>query len=144
MYRIIVPPRKKLSQMTVAKLDKLYWKLFSRWVRLQAADQQTGNVKCFICGSIQHWTNTDCSHYVPRANVCTRYNIYNNQACCTNCNRNLDGNLKLYAKRLDRKFGVGTAEKLTYLGRQSCKAERYEYVEGILAVNKKLDDYERA
>jgi hypothetical protein len=144
MYRIIVPTRKKLSQMSVSQLDTLYWRLFSRWVRLKAADPQTGLVKCFICGRIYHWMQMDCAHFVRRANVCTRYNVYNNQACCQSCNRSKNGNLELYAKQLDRVFGIGTAEKLLYLGRQTCKAQRYEYVEGILQVNKKLDQYERA
>ncbi len=141
MDYIVVPTRKVLLSWRLPQLDKLYWKLFSRWVRLKNADPVTGMVKCFICGHKAHWKNVDCSHYVKRANACTRYSLLNNNPCCVKCNRLLEGNLKRYALRLDAVYGRGTAEKLEYLGRQTCKVDRGDYIDGIEDVAKRLANY---
>ena len=142
MNTIYIPPRGELRKMPVRNLDTLYWKLFSRWTRLKHADPQTGYVRCFTCGKIDHWQFMDCSHYIKRGNQCTRYSELNNHPCCRNCNRNLDGNLEKYAENLDQTYGKGTAQKLEHLGRQTCKVQRCDYVDGILRIQKKLSNYE--
>lgn len=83
----------------------------------------------------------DCSHYVKRANTCTRYSLLNNNPCCVVCNRAKGGNLERYAYRLDAVYGEGTAAKLDYLGRQTCKADRGDYIDGIEDVAKRLANY---
>ena len=128
---------------SVPELDKLYWALFSRWIRLKAADIHSGNVVCFICGSVWHWTEMDCSHYIPRKHNSTRYALLNNHACCKNCNRTLAGNLIEYGKKLDKVYGQGTKEKLEAMKNLTVHVSRLDYVEGILKVKKKLEVYER-
>ena len=143
MNRIYVPPLKKLKSMSLPQLDKLYWSLFSRWIRLKAADIRTGYIVCFICGKPVHWTNADTMHYIPRRHGATRFNLYNNHAGCVECNRYKDGNLVKYAKRLTEVYGEGTTERLEEMRNWTIKIDRHDYIEGILQVNKKLEAYER-
>ncbi len=138
MNTIYIPPVRTLKTWKLPKLDGLYWKLFSRWIRLKHADQHTGLVKCFTCGTEIHWTEADCSHYVSRGNACTKYMVKNNHPCCRQCNRFGGGNLQEYKKNIDKVYGAGTAEKIEYLGRQTCKIDRNDYIEGIHKIEKRL------
>ena len=143
MNKIYVPTEKVLMGMKLPDLDKLYWSLFSRWIRLKAADIYTGYVSCFICGRRQHWTQMDCSHYIPRKHGSTRFSLLNNHACCQWCNRGLAGNLKRYREKLNLAYGKGTSRKLEQMKNLTIKISRLDYVEGILDVQKKLELYER-
>lgn len=138
---VYIPPIKEIRSWKLNKIDKLYWKLFSKWVRLKNADPLTGYLKCFTCGKQLHWKQADCSHYIKRANICTRYSVLNNHPCCSHCNRILAGNLEKYKINLDKTYGKGTAEKLEHLGRQTCKADRGDYIDGITQISKRLRHY---
>lgn len=140
--RIYVPKESALKTWTLPRLDKFYWSLFSRWIRLKAAEPSTGMIECFCCGKLVHWKNADCAHFIPRRHASTRFNLINNHACCTICNRIKEGNLDAYAKRLERTYGKGTVDKLIYLKNLTIKINRNDYVQGILLLDKKLDAYE--
>ena len=84
-----------------------------------------------------------CAHYVRRGHGATRYSVLNNHACCVRCNIHLDGNLQEYKKRLNFVYGKGTAAKLEYLGKQTIKIDRLDYIESICDLERKLRQYEQ-
>lgn len=95
-------------------------KWFSRFIRLRATDEE-GYVQCFTCGKRAHWKDVDCGHYCGRRHMTTRYNDVNCQPQCRNCNRMKEGNKPIFAVNLDRKYGSGTAERLTLLSNTKTK-----------------------
>jgi NinG protein len=95
----------------VADLDVV----FSQYIRIKDADKD-GNVACFCCGSIGRWQDMDCAHFVPRANMYTRFSENNCKPNCQTCNRREDGNLAAYAQHLEAD-NVGSVESLLEQGR---------------------------
>jgi hypothetical protein len=132
-----VPPEHQLRQMSNAQLDRLLVRLFSMYIRLRDADEY-GRVQCFSCTLIHHWTEMHCGHYAKRANMCTRFLEVNNNPQCVLCNITYNGNRKAYARKLDEKFGKGTAEYIDELSRKTCRWMRCDYIDAIRTIEKKL------
>jgi len=86
---------------SVAILKKDADLLFSRVVRLRAAAPGTGMCQCFICGADVHYSQAHAMHYVNREDSLVRLHPKNVRVGDKNCNIYLDGNLKLFAERLD-------------------------------------------
>lgn len=74
--------------------------IFSRWLRLSSADSD-GNVSCYTCDVIKHWTLQQNGHYVKRGNLFLRYDPRNSRVQCEGCNVYKDGNYAEYTKRLE-------------------------------------------
>lgn len=74
--------------------------IFSQLVRLKEADEH-GMVKCFTCDTVMHWKDMQNGHYIPRANMPTRYSVKNCRPQCKGCNEHKDGNLTVFAERLE-------------------------------------------
>lgn len=74
--------------------------LFSQQVRLTYADEH-GMVKCFTCDTVKHWTQMQCGHFIPRAQMPTRFSVKNCRPQCKNCNEHKDGNLAVFSERLE-------------------------------------------
>lgn len=72
------------------KLGSLIKKLdvqVSLFVRLNAADNNTGWVKCISCDDKIWWADSDCAHFKDRDNMATRYYLPNLAPACQQCNR---------------------------------------------------------
>lgn len=94
-------PKKQTLQILHAKL----WKTFSEYIRKSSADVN-GFVRCISCGSIYHWKDVDCGHYISRIHWYTRYSEMNNNPQCKRCNAFLQGNAVGYRQGLIRKYGI--------------------------------------
>lgn len=90
----------------VAKLDRV----FSKWVRLGAADH-TGHVRCYTCGVKKHWQKVDAGHFMVRGKYGTRWEPRNVKCQCKGCNLR-SGEQHLFGLALDREYGEGTAEEI--------------------------------
>ena len=99
---------KSEHRQLIRKLDRI----FSEFIRLRHA--RNGISQCYTCGKTEYWNNEmQCGHYVKRGNkVSTRFDMINCQVQCKHCNEVLDGNLDVFAERLDSEYGRGTAEGL--------------------------------
>lgn len=86
---------------SVAILKKDADVLFSRLIRLRAAEPETGICYCYICHSPVHYTEAQAMHYVGRVDSSLRLHPKNVRVGDKKCNEYLDGNLKKYAERLD-------------------------------------------
>jgi hypothetical protein len=86
---------------SVAILKKDADALFSRLIRLRAAEADTGLCICFICDAPILYTDAQAMHYVGRIDSSVRLHPKNVRCGCKNCNEYLNGNLIKYAERLD-------------------------------------------
>jgi hypothetical protein len=98
--------------------------IFSRYVRLAAADKD-GIVSCYICDSKNRWQDSQCMHYIPRANLYTRFQLENCKAGCKDCNEYKGGNLIKYAERLEKET-PGITESLYEQGHIVYRISREE------------------
>lgn len=95
---------------TVAKLKKDADKWFSLYVRHR--DSKDGLAECITCGVSKPVKEMQAGHFVRRSVNLLRYNDQNVNAQCVGCNMFKAGELYLYGKALDLKYGDGTAEEL--------------------------------
>lgn len=96
--------------------DRKYWlaeatRLLSLYVRQIYADDN-GNCQCFTCETILPWRQMDDGHCEERGNMSTFFELKNNHPQCPKCNRELGGRKDLYRKKIDERYGEGTAEML--------------------------------
>jgi hypothetical protein len=98
-----------------SKLDAV----FSKYIRLR--DSVNGLCTCCTCGQVNAIANTDAGHFISRNHLSTRYNQHNVNAQCQRCNRFLSGNQFEHSRYIDKKYGIGTAEKLLRLSKLPCK-----------------------
>lgn len=75
--------------------------LFSKYIRLKYADNK-GMVKCFTCNTVNHWTMMQCGHFIPRANMFTRFDERNCRVQDEYCNCHKHGNLLVFASNLEK------------------------------------------
>ena len=88
-------------------------RVVSRYIRLKEADS-LGNTSCYTCGKKGHYLKMQCSHFIPRSHMATRF-LESNLACaCKQCNEGEHGNLEVYAANLE-KDSKGTVEYLNEL-----------------------------
>lgn len=111
--------------------------VFSRIVRMTAADSKTGLAECFCCGRLTHWTLSQLSHFIKRANTITRWDFKANRNSCKYCNETLGGNLIIFAKKLNEEES-GLAERLTELSREPYKWGRDELKQLLIDLRAKL------
>lgn len=98
-------------QNLVQDLDVVY----SIYIRTKEANPQGLNV-CYTCGAISEWQHLDCGHFVPRANMATRFYPPNTKPQCPTCNRYKDGNIPAFELHLE-KDEKGIVESLQEMAR---------------------------
>lgn len=111
--------------------------VFSQYIRCKYADKE-GMVECFTSGKKHHWTKIQNGHFIPRANLGTRWLEQNCRPQSENDNVFLSGNLEVYAKKLDQER-PGTVEYLQELARQVAKPTKDELKSLIIEYRAKLD-----
>ncbi len=74
--------------------------VFSRIVRLRAADPY-GNVKCYTCTTVKHFSLMQNGHYVSRRHIGLRWSFDNCRPQCTGCNELKSGNLEAFKENLE-------------------------------------------
>lgn len=110
--------------------------VISRYVRIKEADKN-GNCECFTCGKFIHFSMAHCSHFISRQHLGTRFLLDNLRVCCVNCNVNLNGNLVVYAEKLEKEK-IGTVEYLQDVARAVCKPTQTELKELLIDMKAKL------
>lgn len=105
-------PRKKL----IEKLDKA----FSVYIRTRNANLD-GFVECITCGTVRHWKQMQCGHFMSRGKYATRWNEINCQVQCDGCNRWKQGEQYKFSKWLDAEYGEGTSDELVRLSNTTAK-----------------------
>ena len=121
-------PKRKSIKKTTAYDEKYLWPIFSLFIRFRDTDEN-GYGKCFTCGLIKHWKDSQAGHYISRKNHSTKYNEVGVRNQCGGCNAPYigGGRPEEFAKGLDELFGEGTATKLKIASKQTCKRAQFEY-----------------
>lgn len=105
----------------IHKLDKV----FSEYIRLRDSNRQ-GLCFCITCNRPFHWKDGDAGHYVPRDRLATRFDERNVNAQCKYCNRFRSGEQYNHGVGIDKKYGLGTAQKLQDISRiKGCRIDLY-------------------
>lgn len=127
--KTIARPKPK-SDETLPALDRTLVTLFNRYVRLSARNHE-GYVVCFICGRSVPYEESEAMHFEARQGRGTRFHTIAVQPGCHSCNSKPNGDRKNFARRLDERFGPGTASRMTILSKQVMRYDRGWYHEQI-------------
>jgi len=125
------PERKKL----VKKLDKI----FSQYTRAKFMDD-TGMIECYTCGVKKSFNQIQAGHFMSRKSYSTRWLEKNVMPQCVGCNMFKQGMQYEFGKRLDKDFGIGTAERINQLSKQTKKISTYDLELMIQEYQDKLND----
>jgi len=105
-------------------------RLFSLWIRQRDADGN-GYCRCITCNSLHQWRYLDAGHFMSRQHEGTRYhekNAHCQDKKCNNKNWN-QGEQFLHGQYIDKRYGPGTAEKLSMLSKMECKRGWFDYMQ---------------
>ncbi len=87
------------------------WTVFSKWVRLSAADKH-GIVLCVTCGSKHYWKDMQAGHFIHGKRKATFLMKENVHPQCIRCNHYLSGNLIKYQEYMMKKYKAATVAYL--------------------------------
>jgi len=133
-------PTKKPKKISRSKIVKKLDAIFSQFIRLKYADD-LGMVSCFTCDKKTHWfgDGMQCGHFMSRKNYSTRWEILNCMPQCVSCNVYNYGRQFIFSKKLDEKFGDGTAEELFVKSKQIVKFSTDELNDKIIHYKQLVD-----
>jgi len=97
---------KRIKIETYAQLKREADKVCSDYVR------QRDNWTCITCGHVGTIKDIQSGHYIERNKIGTRFDEKNNNAQCVDCNVWKKGNLRIYATKLEAKYGQGILQEL--------------------------------
>ena len=103
------------KRLTVAKIKKELWPVFSKWIRTRDCLRTTGCKAwglCITCGRRYHFKLLQAGHFIPGRH---NSNLFNEKGChaqCYHCNINLRGNTLEYRRQIIKLYGEGVDERL--------------------------------
>jgi len=97
------------KKMTVGKMHKKVWKVFSEYIRRRDCDWK-GYGTCITCPKHLHWKEGDAGHYISRSKKAILYDERNVNLQCKGCN--ITGEPQLYRKALIQKYGEEVVDEL--------------------------------
>jgi len=118
-------PKKITRSKIVKKLDTV----FSQYIRQKNAVNEIAT--CFTCGKQDHWKKLQNGHFQSRRHYSTRWNEQNCQVQCAGCNVFKYGEQFIFGKKLDQKYGEGTAEELYIKAKKIVKLSNNELIDLI-------------
>lgn len=98
--------------------------VFSRYIRIKYTNSD-GFCECYTCGKVDRYINLQCGHYIPRANLSTRFLEQNCRPQCKTCNEYKSGNLNEFTNNL-KKEQLGILDWLLETSKQISKPTRDE------------------
>lgn len=76
-------------------------RVVSRYIRLRDMEAD-GKITCYCCSKRVPWQKAHCMHFIDRGHMATRYLLANLRSGCYTCNVEKDGNLEVYAAKLEK------------------------------------------
>lgn len=117
MPNLGISKRRSLSEMDHKQLTTVADRDFSKFIRLRDSNEY-GICECFSCDKSAFWKDMDCGHYVKRDKRITRWDETNCNAQSKDCNNYGKGEEAKHKEYIDKKYGEGTADRLTLKGRE--------------------------
>ena len=99
--------------------------VFSLYVKLRDCDS-SGIVTCFVTGERIWYLDCDAAHFIPRAQMGTRWDEMNVHATSVDTNRFDDNHFTDYWNALNKAYTWGQIKALQQRGRSLLKATRPE------------------
>ena len=125
---------KRPRPLTYASLKKRLDAIFSVWTRRRFANSE-GMVACICCGAVKRWQDQQCSHFVSRSYLATRFHPENCAPACQQCNVFKHGNLAAYAAWGVNRYGQDWPQRMVSLSRETGKYSRAD-------LQAMIEDYE--
>ncbi len=100
---------------TKTQLKKILDSVFSKFIREKYS--KDGYLNCYCCGRRISTKESQCMHYVSRANLATRWDADNARAGCSSCNVFMHGNYPAYTAHLLEEIGASKLKKLIAKGK---------------------------
>jgi hypothetical protein len=125
IINMITPTIIVIKERAAMASDARLWKAFSLYIRLRDSDEN-GYGNCITCGRAIHYLKGDCGHGIGRQHKATKFNEMNNALQCKPCNAFEGGKREVYKEQVNRRYGVGTWEKLEVMSRTTCKKGQFE------------------
>lgn len=116
----------------IADLDAV----FSLFLRIKSSDKN-GIAQCVTCHTKDHYKNMDCGHWIPRANMGTRWNEYNTGVQCKKCNQFNYGEEKKFAEYIEKCY-TGMCDWLAEISQQPTKFSISDLKELLITYREKL------
>ena len=102
MKKLKFAKKKKLS---VSKIKKKAWDMFSKWIRLKDADKD-GYVTCYTCGKRSLWNRgMQAGHGIPGRNNSVLFDTDVVRVQCVGCNYFGHGQYKIFTNKLIEELG---------------------------------------
>lgn len=119
------------------ELKKELTSVFNKYVRLTATGWNGISI-CYTCE--QAVSYIEAGHFVgSKANSLT-WDERNVKPQCRKCNSKENGMRKVFAKKIDEEYGVGTSDMLKRLGNSTKKFTEFELEEMIEKYRLKLEN----
>ncbi len=102
-------------KITVSKVKKQAWVLFSEYIRKRDCLKTTGCSSfglCMTCGKRYHYKLLQAGHFIPGRHNANLFSERGTHAQCYNCNINLRGNTLEYRRKIIEMYGDGADEEL--------------------------------
>lgn len=110
----------------LAKAKKAAWTAFSLYVRLRDSDWR-GDCTCVTCGKTQNYRKQQAGHFVQGRHNSVLFDPRNCHVQCPGCNLFKNGNLYLYGKFMEKKYGQEVIDELFELDKQSKKYTEQDF-----------------
>jgi hypothetical protein len=124
------PVPKPKKKKTISQHKKDLDIIFSRFIRLYHADIN-GQVQCFTCGTVHHWTKIQNGHLFSRGRLATRFDPDNCRPQCVGCNVMAHGNYQEYFPRMIEQIGLAELELLEQKSKSEIKMSTADYMQKI-------------
>jgi|SRR5690625_868337 len=111
----------RTKSLAMKKADRA----FSAYIRRR--DEKNGLSQCITCKAWKPWKEMDCGHFISRRFQATRYDERNANAQCKKCNRFENGNQYEHGKRIDEKYGEGTADSILQKSKMICRRKKSDF-----------------
>ncbi len=103
-------PQKPRRSVSISKLKKRLDTLVSLYVR--QINAKNGKVKCYTCGRVMDWKESQCGHFISRSYLATRWNLNNLRVQCVGCNVFGGGKPLDFEERLIEEIGNTAVMKM--------------------------------
>lgn len=124
----------KTKKLAKQKADKY----FSLYIRHRDTNDN-GYGQCITCGKFVSVNQADCGHFALRDKESTRYDERNCNIQCHHCNRFRSGLQYEHGKKIDEKYGEGTADQIIQKSKIPSYRKKWHYEEIAKEYKQKLE-----
>lgn len=95
---------------------------------------------CFICGNPIPKGEAEVCHFIPRANLATRWNEFNANLGCVSCNKFDSKHQQRYQSAILNTYGVDQLGHLKWIGHSLIKPMRSDLIDTVDFYKAKLKE----